>query len=921
MSDSDFEPKDELKRSLEEFQFKKRLQSQSSSEDVFSPLSSPRKLSNDTEAKSVESQPTTSWTVVDVASSSPPKQELPKLEPPKQEASKIVIERAKPQVPTKPKPPPPPPKSKSPSKELSSPKYPVTTTATYAKSGNNVAPPKRVSDYEEIKIVANTSKEELPKLELKSDSAESKTIPSTSPNGGVRGMMSLFEGGKQQMPLYSKPDMSQKKPKSFFTSEVKAPSVTEKTKDDEDIVEASPAIPDRKYTEEDVSSLSPTPTPSPPPPPVRNSSPQMSPKQNRFNSLKNSTSPGNSTQNNDENPYEVVAPRQKETSPVPPTPPLHQRRFESRHDMPPAPPSPFRDRRPVPPTRDVSLASSSPSFPSAVTIDSDYAEVGEPVRRPLVSMASSSPSFPPTVTIDSDYAEVGESVRRPLISMASSSPSLPSTGTIDSDYAEVAESVRRPLVSNESPYSDVEVTAPIQNVEAYYTTDILRNLLTKTGGDAKRVPPPKPLPFQLKSTVEDDSKPKTLSDPKPVRKPPPKPAPYRPKTFQEDLPNNAVPSDEGKLQSPVSPTSPRVPVVMPGLPRLSSARIVSDSEPSSTSSSPNLERSPKLKLPPPPPVRVSSIADVTRGEGTQAAKSPVEENRLNSYSPVNGVLEHYDKNEIPTRDFDTTLSSKPNLPRKPQFGSRPSHAVEDTGPPSFKPPPPPKLSSAVPRAYGVQSGSVSPDRERAVSQNGTDSYGIIAPPPMEWMDGKNGRSSSKTSVDSQDLKIVPPPPVPFKELDNNSDEQTVSLAFDIPTVNPPSGWQEGPDDTSIKNASVNSRKSKSGFKKGYWKSTGNVDYDIAIVPPPPPSEPPPTLPLSDPLDYELDLVPSPLSDGPGGLNLEDILGDLDNTLLAPSDDEDLPPAPLPPGERYAGVPPPPGDGISKPLVPPLRKQR
>ena len=859
MSDPDFEPKDELKRSLEEFHLKKRLQSQSSSEDVFSPLPSPRKLSNDTEAKSEEPQPTTTWTVVEVGSSSPPKKEpppkqeppakpeaSPKLQAPKQEASKIVVERAKPPISLKPKPAPPPKtKLKSPSREPTAPKYAVTTTSTNVKPLSNVAPPKPDSDYQEIRMDGKSSKGERPKLELKSDKPEDKTTAGTSPNGGVRGMMSLFEGGKLELPSYSKPDMSSKK-----RSADKAPSVTEKTRD-EDIVEASPAIPDRKYTEEDVSSLSPSPKPLPPTPPIRGSSPPMSPRLNGLNSLTTSTSSGDNISNDDENPYEVVIPRQKETSPVPPTPPLHQHRFESRHDMPPAPPSPFRDRRPEPPARDVSLISSSPS--------------------------------------------------------------LPSTVTVDSDYAEVSESVRRSIISNESPFSEVEDTAAIPEVEAYYTTDILHNLPTKTGGDAKRVPPPKPVPYQLKNAVEGDSKPKILSDPKPVKAPPAKPAPYRPKRFQEDLPNDVVPSDEGKLQSPVSPTSPRVPVVIPGSPRLSPARIVSDSIPSSTSSSPNLERSPKFR--PPPPPRVSSIADATKLEVTQAAKIPDEENRLNPYSPVNGVLERYDQNEIPTRDFDTALSSKPNLPRKPEFGSRPSHAVDEAGPPSFKPPPPPKLSSLVPRTYGINSGSVSADREGTGSQNGVDSFEIIAPPPMEWMDGKTGRSYSRTSVDSLDLKIVPPPPVHFKELDNNNDQQTVSSAFEIPTVNPPSGWQEGPENTNLNNITLNSRNSKSGFKKGYWKSTGNVDYDIAIVPPPPPSEPPPTLPLSGPSDYELDLIPSPLSDGPGALNIEDILGDLDTTLSATSDDEELPPAPRPPGERYAGVPPPPGDGISKPLVP------
>ena len=88
---------------------------------------------------------------------------------------------------------------------------------------------------------------------------------------------------------------------------------------------------------------------------------------------------------------------------------------------------------------------------------------------------------------------------------------------------------------------------------------------------------------------------------------------------------------------------------------------------------------------------------------------------------------------------------------------------------------------------------------------------------------------------------------------------------------------------------------------------------------------PPTLPVGGPVDYDLDLVPSLLSNGPGdfSININDIFGDLDKSFSLPaSDDEDsLPPAPLPPGERYYGVPPPPGDARIKPLVPPLRKQR
>ena len=903
MSDPDLESKDELKKSLEEFQLKKRLSS--SSDDVFSPFSSPRGPSVNTEANTAGPQPSTSaaWTVVDV---SPPQ--------PKEDASKVVIERAKPPVPTKPKPPPPPKtKPKSPSfdrsKELSSPKSPVTSTASNEKPGFDrskelsfpkspvtstasnekpgfdrskelsfpkspvtstasnekpdfdrskplsaikspdtstashdkpikVAPPKRVSDYEEIRTDGVTGKEELPKLELRSDTSESNVVPSTSPNGGVKSILSVFEGGNKDMPAYAKPDMFQKKPKSFFTSENKAHSVIEKTEKEENIVEETPAIPDRKYTEEDLSSLSPTSKPSPPPPPIRNSSPETSPKQNHFNASRASTSP---SQGFVENEYEVVEPR-KEKPPVAPAPPFHQHRIESRKDMPPAPPSPFRDRGPAPPVRDVSLSSSSKA---------------------------------------------------------------PSVVTVESDYAEVTEAVRRPLVNNETLYSEVEDTARIPEVEAYFTTDVVRNLPTKSGEATKRVPPPKPLPYKLKNALEGESQLQTSSDPNPVKKPPPKPAPYQPKNKPGNLPNQAALPNENRLQSPVSPSSPRLPTVMPGSPRLASAKVVSDSAPSSTSSSPSLERSSRAK--PPPPPRVSSIADATKEEVTQPSQSSIEGNRLNSYSPVNGVLERFDKNEIPTRDSGAALPSKPKLAPKPQLDYKMNLNAEDHGPPSFKPPPPPKLSPLIPRAYGVKSGSVSPDRERARSQNGTYSFGIVTPPPLEWMDGKSERSPSKTSVDSLDLKIVPPPPVHFKALDNNNESQ-----FDFKTVNPPSGWQEGIEDTRIRS-----------IKKGSWKISGeNEDFDLAIVPPPPPSEPPPTLPLSGPLDYELDLVPSPLTDGPGGLNIEDILGNLDNTLSAHSDDEDfLPPAPLPPGERYAVVPPPPVDGVIKPLVPPLRKQR
>ncbi|KAJ7382145.1 Delphilin [Desmophyllum pertusum] len=219
MSDPEFDPKDELKKSFDEIKLKKRLHSQNSEPDVFTPTLSPRGSSNDTEAKPVQPQPDKmpDWTVVDVSlNSSPP--------PPKQEVVKIVPERVKPPVPTKPKPAPPPKtKPKSPnfdrSKEFSVPKSAGTITVSNVKP-SKVAPPKRVSDYEEIGLSrtdGKNSKEEIPKLELKNDEAESK--PSSSPNGnGVKSMMSMFEGAGKEIPTYAKPDMSQKKPKPSFNT-------------------------------------------------------------------------------------------------------------------------------------------------------------------------------------------------------------------------------------------------------------------------------------------------------------------------------------------------------------------------------------------------------------------------------------------------------------------------------------------------------------------------------------------------------------------------------------------------------------------------------------------------------------------------------------------------------------------------------
>lgn len=833
MSDPDFDPKDELQESFK----KRRISSEQSNDSVFTSPSSPRGSSTDAEVKPVETQPSTApnWTVVDVSSS-----------PPKQEASKVVIERSKPAVATKPKPAPPP-KTKPKSPQLSAPKSPVITTVANAKPSKPV-PPKPVNDIEKRKLSGTdekASKVELTNLEIK-NIEESETAASTSPNGGVKSMLSVFQGNGKEIPAYAKPDMSQKKPKSFFTNEKKAPSLNDEPKKEEAPLEEGPAIPERNYTVEDVSPLSQAFKSPPPPPALRSDSPQASPKLGHFNSSRRGTTLDESIRDIVENPYEVVERRtEKPLVPVhqekPLRPPLpHHNRIESRKNMPPAPPSPYRDRRPTPPSRDVSLPK----------VDSDYAEVGDVLRN------------------GSLYSEVD---------------------------------------------SEVGDRSSTPEVEAYFTRDVVFNLPTKSDEDVKRVAPRKPLPYQVKDTGAGETN---------VKQAPPKPAPYRPKSMQDNFPNKSVTSEEDRLQSPGTPDSPRLPVVIPGSPRLASAKLV-NSAPSSTSSSPKLDRPPAFK--PPPPPRVSSMGDVPNLEVTKAAPTANGIHHLNSGTTVNGILDRFDKSEIPTRDTDvasSSSSSKPALPRKPQIGSKPNHTPEDIGPPSFKPPPPPTPSSLVPRAYGVISGSVTSDRGRAGSQNGTDAFNIIAPPPLEWMDGRSERSASKTSVDSLDLKIVPPPPMHFKELENNNDSGTVNLDFDLQTIIPPSGWEEGTDKNS-KNTSSTSRKPKTGLKKGSRKNNDFADLDVAIVPPPPPSVPPPTLlPLSSQADYDLDLIPSPLSDGPGELNIEDVLGDFDRNLSVQSDDEDfLPPAPLPPGDRYIGVPPPPGDGLIKPLVPPLRKQR
>ena len=886
MSDPDFEPKDELQESFK----KRRISSEQSNDSVFGlpssprvassnspssprvaspnspsspqvaspdPPPSPREASSDLPStprlaspnspssprvaspnlvasvvKPVDTQPSEEplWTVVDVSTSLPNK-----------EAPKVVLEPAKAPMVTKPKPAPPPKiKPKSPQSNAS--QSPVKTSAprpSKPEPPKSVSKPvkpvplKPVNSAGKIKVGGadeNVSKVELKKLEIeRNDGNDSKT--SISPSMGVKSILSVFEGSGREMPSYAKPDMTQKKPKSFFINKGETPSapiVNDNPIEEEIHSNESPPIPDRNYSEEDISLATKSP-PVSPPSPERDGSTQSSPELDGFNSSKFDMTLDESTPEVVENPYEVVEPRtvkplvpSAQENPSPPPPPPHNRKV-SRKDMSPAPPSPYKDRRPSPPSRDASLPK-----------------------------------------VDPDYAEVGE------------------------------------LRRNESPYSEVVDRSSTPEVEAYFTRDVVADFVTKMN-DAKRQAPPKPLPYKTKDVVAVETK---------IRAPPPKPAPFRPKSIQDSFPNSIVTSQEERLQSPETPFSPKFPVVVPGSPTLSSAKLLN-------SSSPPLNRPPPQFKPPPPP-RVSSIAGTVNDNVIKASTSVIEARNLYSGVEVNGG---FDKNEIPTRDINGTLQSKPALPSKPLVGPKPFQAKVDIGPPNFKPPPPLLSSSLFTRANGITSDSITSDRETTGAQNGTDSFNIVAPPPMDYLYGRSERSASRTSLDSLDLKIVPPPPMHFKEFDNNNDTETVNLDLNLQALFPPSGWEETTDNNNI-NGSSNSRKARKGFKRGSQKSNDLAGFDLEIVPPPPPTLPPPTLPLSSQADYDLELMPSTLSYEPGELNIDDILGDFEQNLSIQPDYEDsLPPSPQSPVERYMGVPPPPGDGLIKPLVPPLRKER
>ena len=807
----------------------------------------------------VESEPD-DWTVVNVNRGSPTTQS----------PLSRSLEKEKPSVSPKPKPVPPvKPKPKSPVPDrVNSGKnftFSVKTPSELVNS-NKEEKPKAAEAEGVIKIEKTYSDY----AEVFSSDAESKTVVTSSPTGGVKSRLSMFEsGGPVKPPVYAKPDMSRKK--AVVKKPEKSNNVfiaVENSKTDE-TSEEPPALPGRHYTAEDMEEME----------------------------LRTVNSP---SQDLVEGNYEVVEPRSniKPSSvelrkrPLPSTPPVNKH-IESRKDMPPAPPSPFKDRIPPPPIRNVSL--SSASIPSKEKSDSIYSEVQ--LGRGSPSVTSESPyskvkdTRRTSVTSESPYSEV-EDTRRTSV-------------TSESPYSEV-EDTRRTSVTSESPYSEVEdtsgspeVSRKVMEVEAYYTTDVVRNLPTKAGEVQKRGPPSMPAPYRQKKTKE--------GEPLVVTKAPAKPAPYRPKSMPESLSHSTPSTGREQVTSPGSLDSPRHPVVVPGSPRLHTARLVFDSSSSSVSSSSVLDSPPKFK--PSPPPRLSSVADSTKEEATFEARVA----NVNFHSPVNGLAEQEDSSEIPSRDVDASLtSSKPFPQPKPDIKTKPNHVNKESAPPNIKPPPPSKISSLAPRAFGVKSEINTTDRDRTETRNDEDSSGMIPPPPLAWLDGKDERSASTTIVDSLDLKIVPPPPMHFKELD----------LVEVQAIAPPFEWQERTD----KNGNFRAQREISA------KTAKTPDFDFPIVPPhPPPSGPPPMLPASGAVNNDLDLVPSLLSNGSGdfSFNLEDILGDLDNSLTltsdhyyGASDDEDsLPPAPLPPGERYFGVPPPPGDAIMKPLVPPLRKQR
>ena len=953
MSDPAMDSKEELKKAVEAV---KRKTSQSTEDlPVFSPASSPSPssslngsfggvqlkavMSTDTGSQLEEAEPT-GWTVVDVdwnesspkqiqsVQSShevaprpliqPPNKPKPTLAPkpidvvdadwnessPKQiqsaQSSHEVAPRPLIQPPNKPKPTlAPKPKPKSPSSDPGNPAnelaFPVRASKAKSKSRTTV-------DSERAVTIA-TSDAERPKYASISEETgrremEGKNPMVTSPSASVKSRMSLFESaGQTKPPVYAKPDLSKRSvaPKNPVTDQ--AISVANPKVEHSQVEEAPPFLPDRHYTDEDLECL--------------NSSPNAhrgdNSKENKFNFLEKIKSPQESFENKRESHNEIVeAGNVKPSSLIQmkksatPSPPAHRNGVQSRRELPAIPRNPYNERVTPSPEREVNLSrTSSPSLSN--DDESQYSEVEDimerskgrvpipPLRGTSLPSASSSP-FPSKKEVESIYTQVEDrpkrenSFRNRVPSPASRGMSLsnasPPEEADESAYS-VVDAIMGSFSSRKSPYSEVEATGSSAVVEPYYTTDVLRNLPPRNGVETARKTPPKPRPYQERETNSEQFEP-----PPPhvegefTRSKSPIPAPYRAKDFD----NKGSTVAGNQRQSLVLADSAEQPSkIHESLSPRSAKAFAGATLPSSSSL---IDESPNYTQTPPPLV---SFSDAVVGR---------------SYLPFNGIQDGEDVNEISSQDFGAVSSSpKPKPKPKPIHALSPQHSATLNHPSQQKESldsttPFSTITPLDPRAYAANAGSTVSDFERD---------GIDAPPPMDWLDTvtRDERSASVSSVDSMD--IAPPPPLHFNVHD--------PLTFEVDNLHTPPDWSGEVD----RNGNVRT------ITKSSWRNTRPTDFDLSNVPPPPP----PTTPVNGSLHYELDLVPSRLSDGVEGLNIDHIMKDLDTSVLSPperfdglSDDEDpLPPPPLPPGELYFGVPPPPGNAGLMPLVPPLRKQR
>ena len=890
MSDPAMESKEELKKAIESVT---RKTSQSSEElPVFSPASSlngsfggvemEAVMAND--SMPVETEPDNGWTVVDVDWNKYPKKKET-VHSSNESTAKSPVSPATPKPSLAPKPKPKSPASDSGNSDQKF-NFPVASA-----NGNENHVASSQTKRPENPVVSNA---ERPKNvsdggDIVKSQTESKKPSVPSPSGSIKSRMSLFESaGPVKPPLYAKPDLSKrtrapKSPVREETTSAASPNV-------KDTSEAPPLLPDRLYSDEDLEPLNPTP----------NGLTECSSKS--CGSLEISKRLEESSQKGTENLYSVVelgnvkpsSLIHKKTSATP-SPPPHKKGFEHKRELPPIPPNRYRDRVSPPSAHKDNPSSASTPRPFNEEGESVYSEVKDMngrskdiIRTPPLwgkdlSNAAST-SFSSKEEAESVYSKIDVTRRPnseslfearvptpPLRGVSLSNASTPSPTEVESAYS-VVDAMMGNIPRNESPYSEVEnrCREPAE-AQPYLTTDVLRNLPPKDGDQAFRQPPPKPRPYK------EFVPPSALVDNEVTRPKPPMPAPYRSQNSPRDTSVSSTP-DGHQVQSKVTTNSSHLPSVVPESPRHHSAKIVSGS-----TSSPPLINSSTKDTPPPPPL-VASIEDVTQ--------------RL----PLNFIENRGHVNEISSRDFNGVFTSrKPVLVPEPQHVATLDQVSQHNGPHGVKPLPPSEISSLVPEAYGSNAGSDISDHERE----------ILAPPLMEWMStvSRDERSTSATSV-VDSLDIAPPPPLHFIELDTST--------FEIDDIQPPPNWQEEID----KNGNVHNRALK--------KSDRITDFDLSIVPPPPPpSGPPPSVPVNGSLHSELDLVPSRLSDGIEGLNMDDILEDFDASFLLPperfdgiSDDEDpLPPPSLPNGDRYFGVPPPPGNTELKPLVPPLRKQR